>query len=183
MSTTSFWREVGLGLLLSAIGAIVFAASSPLLGTATSLHAVLLLLSASYLALLLHGLNARAGRLLCAATWLGMAVLLVVFAPPLWMWIALCLGLVWLLRSLYRYPRLVGAALDALLTAFALAAAVATAQHSHSLFLSLWSLFLLQALFVFIPAAAHSVQASGDGAFDRAFANAEAALRRLAVRG
>lgn len=187
MNTPGFWREVGIGLLLSAVGAVLMAALAPLLGTPLVLRAVLCLLAAAYLLLLLHALRARAGRLLAVAAFVGLCGALLLVNPPAWLWLGAMVGLVWLVRSLYRYASLGFAAADAVLSGLALCAALAAAAQTHGVFLSLWSFFLVQALWVLIPTGRppnhpqHIVPSASEAAFDRAYRTAEDALERLAA--
>ena len=107
--------------------------------------------------------------------------------PGLWAWVLAQVAMIWLVRCLYRYDSLGSAVADAALSAFAVATAIATAGYTRSMFLTLWSFFLVQALFVFIPAsrAAAGGPASApdpEDAFAQAHRNAETALRRLAMR-
>jgi hypothetical protein len=81
--------------------------------------------------------------------------------------------------------------LDAGLSGLALAAAVWAAISTGSLFLALWCFFLVQALFVAIPNRMSAPRNHGrraqksasavDDDFERAYRNAEAAVRRLAT--
>jgi hypothetical protein len=93
------------------------------------------------------------------------------------------LGIVWIIRALYFHSSVLPALLDLGLCALAGLAAIATARHSHSMFLTIWSFFLVQALFVAIPPlintrriepADHSQQR-----FKRALRTAEDAVRRM----
>lgn len=187
MNTPSFWRQVGFGLLLSVMGGIVFAALRPLIGTDLVLRGLIVGLSAAYLALLLHDLRARIGLVVTLAGWALVTGLLVAFNPTLWVWLLVQALVVWLLRCLYRYDSLAAALTDAVLNGFALAMAMATARYTHSLFLTLWSYFLVQAIFVFIPRgragnASFAPEPEPDDAFGQAYRTAEDALRRLSIR-
>ena len=186
MNTTTFWRQIGLGLLLSVMAGVLYVALSPLLGAAIAGRGLVLGLGAVYLAWLLHELRARIGLVVTLAVWLLTSALLIAFNPSLWLWIGAQTLLIWLLRCLYRYDSLKGAIFDAALSVFAFAAALATARYTHSLFLTLWSWFLVQALFVFIPPSRHPNAAATEPEFDDAFGQAhrtaEAALRRMSLR-
>ena len=186
MSPAGFWRQVGIGLLLSAVGAVLYSALRPWLDGDLMLRGLILGLSGSYLVVLAHALRVRVGLAVTFAAWLLLTSLLIAFNPASWVWFALPPALIWLVRSLYRYDHLGAAIADAALSALALAAAVVTARHTHSLFLTLWSWFLLQALFVFLPtgraATAAPAEPEIDDAFGQAQRSAEAALRRLALR-
>jgi hypothetical protein len=191
MNRPSFWREVGVALALSIIGAVAYPAIAAFIGSASSLHAVVAGLGTVYAVLLLRGLHARAGRLLAIAAWLALDIALFVFDPPLLLWLMAQTFAIWLLRCWCCYGSLVAALADGALGLFALAAATVAATHSHSLFLALWSYFLVQALFVLIPetlrpriAAAfpHSEFSHDEDRFDQAHRSAEAALRRLTAQ-
>ena len=187
MNAPGFWRQVGFGLLLALVGGVLHTALRPFFGSELVLRGLIVGLGAGYLALLLHALRARIGMMVTLASWLLITALLFAFNPSLWVWLLVQAVLIWLLRCLYRYDSLASAIADAALSGFALATALATASYTHSLFLTLWSWFLVQALFVFIPAsrttAASAAQtAEADDAFGQAHRTAEAALRRLALR-
>lgn len=187
MSAPGFWREVGFGLALSACGAILFAALGNFVEHATLLRWLVAGLGALYLALLLHDLRARVGVVVAVACWIVLTLLLFALQPGLWAWLLAQVAMVWLVRCLYRYDSLGSAAVDAAVNGFAVATAIATAGYTRSMFLTLWSFFLVQALFVFIPAsraagASSAPAADPEDTFGQAHRNAEAALRRLALR-
>lgn len=179
----SFWRETLLALLISAATAIVFEFTRPMLGGATALRLGLLAAATAYVAVLLGSARGRSGRLVAAAAWMALAGALLLFNPALGAWLILPAGFIWLLRSLFNYNRMLPALADAGLTGLALISAVVAAGHSHSLFLSLWCFFLVQALHGFLPksiAKPHRDRSSDP--FDAAARQAEAALRQLSVR-
>jgi hypothetical protein len=185
MRTHSFWRQLLLALALSVLGVILHTTLSMFLGVSVSIRLSLLTLTLAYLLFLIQGSPVRSGRLMATLAYFGLCGLLIVLNPPLWLWLLLLTGFIWLLRSLQSYDSLIPAAIDALLCALALAAAIATARHSGSLFLSLWSYFLFQALLTLLPVTRNtgSVAApSNDVDFDTSHRNAEAALRRLSLR-
>lgn len=183
MSAAGFWRGALVALLLSIAGALVFKVFAPLTGAGYGLKLLTLALSASYLLWLLGRHGAGVGRVASGALWLAAAAALLVFDPVLWTWLLVQVGVVWLLRCLYAHDSLHAALLDAGLNGLALAAAVATAAHTRSLFLSLWCFFLVQALYVLIPGPAAKTGAADDhDPFEHAERAAETALRRLATR-
>ncbi|MCG8612649.1 MAG: hypothetical protein MI864_19230, partial [Pseudomonadales bacterium] len=69
------------------------------------------------------------------------------------------------------------------LTGFSCIAALAALWHSHSVFLSLWSFFLIQAFVVLLDSSQpkESKDVAGNARFDRAANAAESALKRLSV--
>ena len=170
MNGQAFVRGVLVALLLAVVGAVGYSLLTPLTGSAIALRCVLLAVAAGCLLDLLGRAGVGAGRMLAAtgAVLLGIALLLL--NPPLWLWCVLPLAGLWLLQS-----RPLIAVLDAGLVLLGLAAALATARHTGSVGLALWSLLLLQAL-------AGSLSASPPPAVDRFTAArrcAEAALQDL----
>ena len=91
--------------------------------------------------------------------------------------------MVWLIRSLYFHSSVLPALIDFGLCGFSLLAAVATPLYTHSIFLTIWSFFLLQALFVAIPNVIKTRQTQpndqSEQRFKRALHTAEAAVRRI----
>jgi hypothetical protein len=182
MKRPGFWREVGVALALSIVGAIAYPALAVFVGSTASLRLIIAGLGIVYAVLLMRGVQARAGRVFAIAAWLALDVALFVFDPPLLLWLLAQSFAIWLLRCWCCYGSLLAALADGALCLFALAAAVAGAAHSHSLFLALWSFFLAQALFVLIPDALRPRSAAANESrhrFDQAHRSAEAALRRL----
>jgi hypothetical protein len=183
MSRPSFWREIGVGLALSIIGAVAYHAITTIIGSALALRLVVAGLGVVYGVALLRGLRARVGRLLAIAAWIALDVALFVFDPPLLLWLAAQAFAIWLLRCWCCYASFFAALADGALNLFALAAAMVAALHSHSVFLALWSFFLVQALFVLIPETQRpriaAAQPDDEDRFDQAHRSAEAALRRL----
>jgi hypothetical protein len=187
MSRDGFWRQAGIALLLSATGAVLHLASSPLLGPAIALRAVIVGLAAAYLGWLLHDSRARTGVLVSLVAWLFVSAGLCVLDPAIAAWLLVQSLMIWLLRSLHRHDTLMAAVADAVLGALAVAAALATAGTTHNLFLTLWSYFLVQAMFVFLPSSRMPLAAAAsaiapDDAFSQSCRTAEDALRRLSIR-
>ncbi|HVO57875.1 MAG TPA: hypothetical protein VMT51_09295 [Dongiaceae bacterium] len=184
MKSLSFWRGVAVALVLSLIGAVAFTALEPLVGPGFGLRGLIAALGFSYLLVLLHNTQAPVGRVVTVVIWLAVTALLFVGDPTLWLWLLVQVGMIWLVRCLYLYGSFLAALADAALNGLALAASLSTAQHTHSPFLTLWTFFLVQALYVLIPklrASATQPETPADG-FDQAYRTAEAALRRLPIR-
>jgi hypothetical protein len=184
MSAGSFWRSALHGLVCSAAGALAFTVLAPLLGVGAAARLLLAALALASLALVLRDGRARVGRLVTLAGWLVLTAALFVLDPTLWAWLLAYVGGLWLARGLYRYDSLRAAGLDALVTLFALAAGVAAARHSGSVFLALWSFHLVQALCALIgvdDARAAAASEAPDERFEQAWRTAESALRRLSL--
>jgi hypothetical protein len=178
MNAAGFWRGVGLAMLLSIVGAAAFALVSPLLGIAISLRLLLLAIASGCVVDTLLRNPGQPGRLLAAAVWLLIAGALLLFNPPLWLWLAVAAGYLWLLRSLRPSGRPLHALLDAAIVVVGLAAASASLRHSGSLLLALWCFLLLQAVASALSAPKPAAVAASDR-FSVAQRNAETALRTL----
>jgi hypothetical protein len=99
----------------------------------------------------------------------------------------LCVTLIWGVRSFAYSRSLVSAVLQGGVCILGCGAALMVYGHSHSLALAIWSFFLVQAMFVLIPAPGMHRPATPGGAslggapddFARAYHAAEQALERL----
>lgn len=185
MKRPTFIHGVGVAFLLSFFGAALFAALGPFLGGALLLRALIPLLGFAYVLYLLGRSGARTGRVMTIAFWALAAGITWFMAPPLPIYLMVHAALVWLIRSLYFYDSFTPALMDLGLSTMSIAAAVWAVTRSGSIFLAIWCLFLVQALFAIIPrsiepAKAHAERRTDD-AFQRAQRNAEAALRRLSA--
>lgn len=179
----SFLQGVLVALLLSFFGGAVFVTLKVLLAPGLLLRTVIALLALAYVLYLLSRSRERTGRIVCIVLWTLIATITWVLHPPLLLYVLVHAGLIWLIRSLYFHASVLAALADLGLSALSLAAAIWATSQSHSLMLALWCFFLVQALFVAIPASLRSSTAtqetSGDEGFQRAHRCAEAALRRL----
>jgi hypothetical protein len=176
---------LGAAFVLSACGAALLAALSPWLGFATALRAVVALCGFAYAMHVVVTSGERVGRLTVLACWLAIAGGALIVGLPLAGYVLLHVGLVWLVRSLYRYSGLVPALADFGLSLLGAAFAVWAAQRSGSAWLSLWCFFLVQAFHALLPPALtrrdERAGAQSDDRFARAHRAAEAAVRRLSA--
>ena len=86
-------------------------------------------------------------------------------------------AMIWLVRSLYFHGSLISAALDFGLVSAGLAAAAWAMINTGSLAAALWSFFLVQALFCWLP---NLAQPSADAAQDRGQASSFQSAHRIA---
>ncbi|MGD2084494.1 MAG: hypothetical protein PVF91_16140 [Chromatiales bacterium] len=185
MTRPGFLEGAVVALAAAAGGTIAHTALVPLLSAPTGVRAVVALLGLAYLLYLLARTRERVGRVTTFAAWSLVATLAWMLDLPLGLYVLVHLGAVWLVRSLYFHARPLAALADLGLTALAVAAAAWAADRTGSLFLTLWCLFLVQALFVAIPqriAPRPGRARADDGAqegFQRAHRAAESAVRRL----
>jgi hypothetical protein len=182
-----FIEGVGVALLFSMTGAAIFMMFNPFMSAGILMRLVISGLGFAYVLYLLWRSRERFGRVTVLTIWLLTSIIIWVFYPPILVYIILHLGMLWLIRSLYFYSGVLPALLDLGLNAIALLLAIGAGLHTESLFIGLWSLFLCQALFVFIPATFQRKTASAvsndtpEDRFESAHRVAVAALRKLST--
>lgn len=183
MKHETFLRGVIVAFILAAASAIAFLALQPVFGAALVLRGVIAVSAGAYVLYLLRRSDERAGRLAVPALWLPVAIVIHAMAPDLVAFALAHVGTIWLVRSLYFHAGITAALLDLGVCGTGFVAALAAAGSSHSLFLTVWSFFLVQALFVAIPsvlrAESPAPTTNADERFQRARATAEAAVRRV----
>jgi hypothetical protein len=184
-TSPGFLEGVGVALVLSAIGAAVFIMFNPFLSAGFLLRLLISGIGLAYVLYLLWRSRERIGRVSVLAVWLLASIGIWVLYPPILLYVLLHLLLIWLIRSLYFYSGVLPSLLDLGLTAIASLLALGAGLHTESLFLGLWSFFLCQALFVFIPSTLRRKVAGSasrnvmEDRFERAHRVAVAALRKL----
>ncbi|MEN8175709.1 MAG: hypothetical protein ABFS23_08090 [Pseudomonadota bacterium] len=184
MKSDSFMQGAGVALAASLAGAALFVALTTVFAGGTVLRLVIAGLSFAYVFYLLARSGQRVGRVTTLAGWVLAAGIGWILQLPLPLYLLLHLGLIWLVRSLYFYSSALSALMDLGLTGLGLAAGIWAFLHTGSLFLGLWSFFLVQALFVVIPTTfkqgpSKSKPPAGDDAFEKAHRAAEQALGRM----
>ncbi|MGB5211641.1 MAG: hypothetical protein WBN31_11440 [Gammaproteobacteria bacterium] len=194
-----FLHGVALALVLAFAGAAVFASLTSLMPVAGALRFVVSALALAYAVYLLRVSNSHTGRIAALAVYLTASALALWIAPGVPELMILHTLMIWLIRSLFFHDGVLAALADLGLSGLALAGAVWAVSSSGSVFLALWSFFLVQALFVALPGAVSGSQAATIAAatgstrntsacgttiagFERAHRSAENALRRLSAR-
>ena len=185
MKPIRFSHGVGVALVLGFFGSAIFASLAPVLATGLLLKLLIALMGLTYIGFLLSHSKERLGRPTAVTLWLVGALSAWYFAPTLFIYTVIHLGMLWLLRSLYFYSSAMAAMLDLGLTALAVSAALWAAQSTQSVFLTIWCFFLVQAVFPAIPSSlrrsAPKLQNDKNWKFSRAQRSAEAALRRISA--
>ena len=93
--------------------------------------------------------------------------------------------MLWMIRSLYFYSSVLSSLADLGVNGLGVAAAAWAAAPTNSIFLSIWCFFLIQALFVYIPAVvrkentANTNPVAAKDRFEQAYREAEYALRKF----
>jgi hypothetical protein len=187
MKHPSFSEGVAVALAAAVTGSVAYSVLHDLIGFRWAGHALTSGLGLGYILYLLARSRDRVGRLVTLAAWLlcSGTSWFVLEDPSLYLLTQA--GMIWLVRSLYHQPGPLAAILDLALGLAALAAGVWAFVHADSLFLGIWTYFLVQALFVTIPSANGRRPAGRTGAdsdpdlFQTAYRSADAALRKLSA--
>lgn len=182
MKSPSFFEGVTVAFIASLVGSTVFVALTTVYAGGTVIKLLVAGLAFAYVIYLLKRSRERIGRSSVLLAWLVFAVAIWVFSPSLPVYLLAHVGMIWVIRSLYFYSSLLPALTDLGLNGLSLVAAIWAYTQTNSLFLSIWCFFLMQALFVSIPAhlgkdASH--RPLQEDRFEQAHRVAEAALRRF----
>ena len=178
------------GILVAVIIALGAGAVSLILGgfiiTGTLFNLLLCVSSLVYLLYLLKRSSARIGRVVVVSTWAVISLGCWVLDVALFEQVLIQAGLIWLVRSLYFHSSMFTALLDFGLVSAGLAASAWAMLNTGSLAAALWSFFLLQALFCWIPELARKQSgetqdsARNQSSFQSAHRVALDAVRKLA---
>ncbi len=188
MKRPGFFEGVGVALAASIGGGVLFTVLAGLFAGGFVLRGLVALLGLLYVSYLLRRSKERVGRVTTLSLWLVAALGIWLLGLSLPLFLLAHLGLIWLVRSLYFHAGLIAAFADLGLLLFGLAAAVWAWLETGSLGLSFWCFFLVQALFVLIPAqlrrgrSRSPASAAEADPFQQAYRTAEAAVTRLSTR-
>ena len=183
MNRPGFIEGVIVAIIFSLIVATVFTVMSAFFPTRWLLQAMITGSSFMYVLYLLYRSEEKRGRVAVASLWLVYALSVWVFAPSTLIILFAHVGAIWLVRTLFYHNSLLIASFDFGLITLSVFVSIWTLMHTHSLLLTTWVFFLLQAVFSILPEQiqARAAQAScvKDDEFERAYAVAEAAVRQL----
>src|SRR5690606_21037845 len=149
MKQLTFFNGLCMAILLTVAGAAVFTVTAPLLGPGLAMRALVLLLGGAYRLWVLHVTRVDCGISLMVVAWLLVTGLLLLFNPPISLWLGAQTVLIWLIRCAARYDRLWPPLLDAGLNLLALCCGISAFWHTGSMAMAIWCFFLLQALCMF----------------------------------
>ena len=185
MKRPSFFQGVIVAAIFGFFASAVVATLTPFIGLGSVLRLAIPALGLAYLLYLISRSEERVGRVTVIACWSVLAAVTWWLAPPLPVYFLIHVGAVWLVRSLYFYSGVMPALLDLGLSGLSICASVWAITRSGSVFLAIWCFFLVQALFVAIPAAISRPQSkkrtttTDNQRFERARQQADKALRQL----
>jgi hypothetical protein len=185
MKRPSFFEGVGVALAAAIGGGILFTVLTSLFAGGFVLRLLITALGLLYTLYLLHRSGEKVGRITSVTIWLVAASSIWLLGLSLPLFVMAHLGLIWLVRSLYFYSILISALADLGLVLFGFAAAVWALVETGNLFLSIWSFFLIQALFVVIPDSwkrprnPHAAITLEEDRFQHAYRVADAAVSKI----
>ena len=188
MKQATFFEGVAIALVISIVGSAVFFTLSSVFSASGLFRLLIAGISFTYILYLLARSRERVGRITVVSVWCIAACITWLFVPSFILYLLIHLGLIWLIRSLYFYQSILAAGADLGLNAISFAVAIWAWSNTHSLFISLWCFFLLQALFVAIPRQLRSLPTQTINtdnthdnleSFERAHRAAEVAVRKL----
>jgi hypothetical protein len=169
----SFLQQALVALVLSLTGAAMIAVGA-------GLKLVIALVSTAYVFYLLWQSRQRIGRVV-----IGAAIIAVTSMGFLWLEASIFLlsqlSIVWFVRSLYFHSRPLACLADLGLMSVSCAVAVWVFA-TGSVFLTFWSFFLVQALFVWLPGRQTRDDVDINDAFGDAKRTADSALQSLLAR-
>ncbi|WP_295399594.1 hypothetical protein [uncultured Thiocystis sp.] len=182
MSRPSFGEGVLIALAAALLATLFHTGLILILPRGVALSLIVIGLGCGYLLYLLGRSRERAGRLVTVAVWMLITALVWSLLPGVWFQILTQVGLLWAVRAFYFHATPLAAVLDLALACVGLLAAIWVAQRTGSLFLAVWTLLLVQALFTAIPAdPARGGREPETDPFDAAERAARRALRRLSL--
>lgn len=151
MKTPGIIDGVIVALVISLSAGAVSLVLGGFIAYATLFNLVLYGSTLIYLVYLLKRSKAKIGRVVVIASWAATSLGCWLFDVPLFTQVLIQAGIIWLVRSLYFHGSILAAALDFGLVSVGLAASAWAMVNTGSLGGALWSFFLLQALFFWIP--------------------------------
>lgn len=185
MKRASFFHGILIAAGFAICASSIVATLTPFVGFATVLRIVIPALGFAYIVYLIGRSPERVGRATTILVWSALAVICWWLNPPIALYLLIHVGAVWLVRSLYFYAGFLPALLDLGLTALSVSGMVWAVTRSGSVFLATWCFFLVQALYVAIPASVQgmpgnsSSRKSGNETFTSARRRADQALCKL----
>lgn len=188
MKAPSFFEGVVIALIAAVTGEILLTVMPWVVGQWLAVMLTVSLLSLGYLLYLLRRVPTKTGRASLLALWCVASLVAAVWEIRLPLYLLMQLGFIWLTRAVYFRNSLFGALADLGLHALAASAGVWAYVRSGSVFLALWSFFLVEALFPLLPGSASESSSNipDDGSvnsrFEQAHRTAMAALQRLSAR-
>lgn len=186
MKWPGFFEGVAVAVI-AAISAEILSGLLPwLIGQWSATLSITSLLSLTYLLYLLSRAPTKTGRVTLLLIWSVCSFSAVALDLGITFFLMWQLAFIWLTRCFYFHTGLFGALADLALHGLAASAAVWAYSRSGSVFLSVWSFFLVEALFPLLPSSQSIItdasESSNNLRFEQAHRTALSALERLSTR-
>lgn len=177
----SFVEGTIAALLLAIAGSFFYSALTLFFNPSLSLALVINVLALAYTLYLLWRSPRAHGKIAISAIYLALLISILFLQPPLWLHIVFATVSLSVIRSLFYYSSLVPASIDLILSLLNFTILIWAYHQTQSLFITLWSYFLVQALFSFIPTKNLDKKRRDheDNHFNRAHQQAEAAFNKI----
>jgi len=186
MNRPSFIEGLVFAFMVSLSASFLYASLTWVLSGFGALQFLITIISVSYVVYMLLRSKEKTGRITVMLTWFLVASGLLVFDVPLSLFCLAHLVMLWVVRSLYYYSSVISSLLDFALIGTSLLFSTWAYYQTGSVFMSIWSFFITQALFVFIPermrsTATNQLPVSNYHEFNQALKNANYAIQKLTV--
>lgn len=185
MKHPNFFEGVAVAFAASVGGSVLYHLLTFVLPWDYGVRIIIAGLVLTYILYLLSRSSERTGRIVIMASWSIISVIAWTMTSSLLFYSVIHIGLIWLIRSLYFHSSLLSAVMDLGLNGLSLLACMWALEQSNSVFLSIWCLFLVQALFVAIPfqtgakSAENGTGHDNEDRFQRAHRAAQAVLHNM----
>ena len=179
MNRNTFLHGLIVAAVLAFASAATIASIAPWTGMSAIVRVAIPMIAFAYVVYVVRASSVKTGVLTTCSLWSVLAVIAWWVAPPLPAYLLIHVGAIWLVRSLYTYSGIVPALTDLVLSGLATAGLVWSLSRTGSVFLGVWTFFLVQALYVFIPRSVRQVTSPTNYSFDSARRQADAALQQL----
>lgn len=187
MKIDSFPSNVFVGFVLAVLSAATFYILPVFFPIAIALRLVISMVTLLYVGYMMLAMNIKAGKVALPLTVLGVMAAALFSGISLSLYLALHLFVIWLARVVYIHRPLI-ACLDFFASGTSAVVAYLALGHTHSLFIAIWSFFLLQAvmlsILLYIDRNVYQRRDSAPLAnekFSRALRTAEGAFKRLNI--
>lgn len=185
MKRPGFFQGVVVAVVFGFFASAIVATLTPFFGFGSVIRLTIPALGAAYLLYLMSRSKDRVGRVTTLSLWTALAAITWWAAPPFPLYLLIHVTAIWLVRSLYFHSGVIPALMDLGLNALSISACIWALTRSGSVFLAVWTFFLVQALFVAIPPTVQGKTNPTRNAavenenFKQAKRQADAALRQL----
>ena len=184
MSRPSFVEGIVLALIVSIAASFSYAVMTWVLSGFGAVQLLITMISFSYVLYLLIRSDEKIGRVVVMCVWVFVACSVWVLDVPLSLFCLSHLMMTWIVRSLYYYASIVSSLIDFALISLSLLFSTWAFYQTGGVFISIWSFFLMQSLFVWIPVQINPLKKTksskiNGNEFNQAFKNANVAIQKL----